>query len=260
MKGTTKTRGTTKTEAPKRGAVADLPADGWFDLPILYEDEGQEDMGDSDIHTRTADILFYGLQFHLGGQGPERVFTDLNLHYQPRRPKAYVSPDVMIVTPTRALPNDVSSYRVGTDGPAPSLVIEVLSERTHQQKDLTQKPRIYSRLGCREYILVDVTGKFLPERLLLKRRRPDGSWVDEQDADGGITSSFGFRVVIDPDGQVRVLNAQTGTPYARPEEAQTAVEKLAKAERAARKAEERIRALEEELARLRQKKRKRKGS
>src|SRR5262249_2351990 len=183
------------------------------------------------------------------------------------RPKAYVSPDVMIVTPNRALPDDIGSYRVGTDGPAPSVVIEVLSERTHQQKDLTKKPKIYSRLGCREYILVDVTGRFLRGRLPLQRRRSDGRWLDEQDADGGVTSSFGFRVILDSDEHVRVLNARTGTPYARPDEAQTAVEKLAaatrarhKAEKARQQAEERIRALEEELARLRQKKRKRKES
>jgi hypothetical protein len=150
--------------------------------------------------------------------------------------------------------------------------MEVLSERTHQQKDLTKKPKIYSGLGCREYILVDATGRFLPERLLLKRRQSDGSWLDKQDPDGGITSSFGFRVLLDTDGQVCVLNARTGTPYARPDEAQPALDQLAAEERARRKAEknaqkeakareeaeEQIRALEEELARLRQKKRKRK--
>lgn len=81
-------KGTTKKEAATRRLPDDMALNGVLDLPILYEDEGQEEMGDSDIHTRTTDILFYGLQFHLGGQGPERVFADLNLHYLPRKPKA----------------------------------------------------------------------------------------------------------------------------------------------------------------------------
>jgi Uma2 family endonuclease len=238
-----------------------------LDLPILYEDEGQEDMGDSDIHTRTCDILFYGLEFHLAAQPQHRVFLNLNLHYSPVKPDAYLSPDIMAVTPSRPLPGDVASYRINVDGPAPFLVMEVLSERTFQQKDLTKKPRIYAGIGCAEYILVDVTGRFLRQRMRLKQRQPNGSWLNLQDLDGGVTSQFGFRLVIEADGHVRVIDTATGKRYLRPGEAQTAADRLAaetrvrrKAERAVRKAEERVRALEEELAQLRKSKRKRKDS
>ncbi len=34
------------------------------------------------------------------------------------------------------------------------------------------------------------------------------TWQDEQDADGGITSRLGFRVVIENDGQLRVIDAE----------------------------------------------------
>ena len=207
------------------------------DVPILYEDDGQEEMGDSDVHTRTGDILFYGLQAHLVARAEYRVFWNLELNYHKNASRAYISPDIMIVTPRRPLPDNLGSYRIGPDGPAPVLVMEVLSERTFQQGDLKDKPLIYAKLRIPEYVLVDVTGRYLSSRLRLKRLRRSGSWADEQDRDGGVTSRLGFRLVIEPDGQVRVIDMTTGKPYARPAEAQALLD--------------RVQALEAELARLR---------
>jgi Uma2 family endonuclease len=233
-------------------SLKDLPiiAD---DMPVMFEDEGQEEMGESDLHTRTTNILHYGIKAHLAPQPRYQVFANLNLYYHPTEPGAYVSPDAMVTETTRPLPLDLASYRIGEEGPAPGLTAEVLSRRTYQQGDLNRKPIIYARLGIPEYTLVDVTGEFLPERLLLRRLQPDGSWRDEQDPDGGVTSQLGFRVVLEPDGLIRIIEAATGNGYARPEEAQ------AEADRA-RAAMDRVRELEEELARLRGKGRKRKGS
>ncbi|MCI0460413.1 MAG: Uma2 family endonuclease [Gemmataceae bacterium] len=241
-------------------------------MPILFEDEGPE-MGESDLHTRTCDILLYGAGFHFAGQAEYRVFGNLNLHYSETEPEAYVSPDLMVVQPPGTLPDKVTSYRIGQEGPAPVLVAEVLSRRTYQQGDLTEKPVLYAALAVEEYILVDVTGEMLPEKLILLRRQANGSWADEQDEDGGVTSRLGFRLLVEADGQLRVLDAQSGKRYARPGEAQAAADGWAaevkarrKAERAARaeakarlQAEERVQALEEELARRRRKGRKGKG-
>ena len=205
-------------------------------IPLLYEDEGLE-MGESDIHTSTTDVLLYGLRYHFAPAGGYRVFSNMNLFYSGNDPAAYVSPDVMVVRPPRPLAEPVSSYRIGQEGPAPVLVGEVLSPRTWQEGDLTGKPILYAEIGVEEYILADVTGTMLAERLLLLRRQRGRRWRDERDADGGVTSRLGFRVVIEEDGQLRVINVKSGKRYARPDEAQAATDRVA--------------ALEEELARLR---------
>jgi Uma2 family endonuclease len=211
-------------------------------LPLLYEDEGLE-MGESELHRRTCDILLYGVEFHLLGRRGLQVFGNLNLHYSHEDPAAYVSPDLMVVKPRRRLPDNVASYQIGPDGPAPLSVGEVLSFRTYQEGDLCVKPGLYGKLGIDEYILVDVSGELLPQRLLILRRQVKGNWSDEQDADGGVTSKLGFRLIIEADGQLRVTD-ETGNPYVRPREALAAVQ-------ASRKAEQRVRDLEVELERLR---------
>jgi Uma2 family endonuclease len=212
-----------------------------IDVPVMYEDEGQEQMGDSEIHTITLAILDAGLRAFLAGRPDYRVFSNLNVYYHRIDHWAYVSPDVMVVSPTRELPGAVTSYRVGEDGPAPTLAVEVLSRRSFQQQDLTNKPIIYADLGVHEYILADPTGAFMPQRLLIKRLRQDRTWIEEQDPDGGVTSGLGFRVVIEPDGHVRVIESKTGKRYVRPAEAQAELDAH----------QEQIRKLEAELSRLR---------
>jgi len=202
------------------------------DIPILYEDEDEGDMGESNPHSVTDQILFVCVEAHLAGRPKYRVFSNLNLYYRlgPPHPRTgslpYVSPDIMVVVPFRNMGDEVSSYTIGKDGPSPLSVTEILSERSAQQRDLKEKVVLYSELGVGEYILIDPTGEFLPERLLLKRLQPDGTYNNEKDADGGVTSCLGFRLIFGEDGQIRVLHASTGTPYVRPDEAQQKIRRL----------------------------------
>jgi Uma2 family endonuclease len=195
-------------------------------IPVLYEDEDEGDMGESNPHVVSDKILHVCVEAHLAGRPEFRVFSNMNLYYRdgPRHPRTgslpYVSPDVMIVVPFRPLGDNVTSYTIGADGPAPLSVSEILSERSAQQRDLKEKVTLYAELGVGEYILIDPTGEFLPARLLLKRLQPDGTYKDEKDQDGGITSCLGFRLIFDKDGLLRVLDAATGKPYIRPAEAQ----------------------------------------
>jgi Uma2 family endonuclease len=233
------------TGAPT-GAKKGLPVIA-NDMPILYEDEGQEEIGESIPHTDADHDLSMGIKEHLRGQPTHNVASNLNVYYHPTDRRAYVSPDVMVVVTPEPLPR-VSSYTIGPGRPAPILVIEILSRRSFQQQDLTNKPDIYGRLGVAEYILVDSTGEFLHEKVLLKRWVDSDTWDDEQDSDGGVTSRLGFRIVIEEDNRPRVIDLKTGRRYLRPDEAHAAVAAEAEAKR---KAEDRVRELEAELAKLR---------
>jgi Uma2 family endonuclease len=233
-----------QTSAPRIRAVKPLPSDD--DLPILYEDEEDVDMGETNPHVVNGEILHVCIKAHLKPQPEYQVFADMNCYYRkgPRHPRTgslpYISPDVMVVQPFRRLPESVRSYTVGRDGPAPKTTLEVLSKRSAQQRDLGDKMVVCAKIGVEEYILVDPSGKYVAGKLLLKRLGENGKYADELDADGGVSSKLGFRVILDEDGQVRVLDAATGRPYVRPDEAEDQA-------RALREAEERIRLLEVEL-------------
>lgn len=213
------------------------------DIPVMYEDEGQDEMGENEYHNFTSDVIRYGVKAHLLGKPQFRVLSNLNVYYHPTDLLAYFSPDAMVIEQVKPLPEFLTSYRIGVDGPAPILTAEVLSPRSAQQQDLSNKPIIYARNQIPEYILVDGKGQFLPERLLLKRLEPNLSWLDLQDADGGVTSQLGFRLIWDEDGLLRVTDAQTGRKYLRPDEAE---ESLRAAREQIETLQERLRELERE--------------
>jgi Uma2 family endonuclease len=187
-------------------------------IPQMYEDEEEGEMGEARLHTLAINILFNCFQVHLAPWRQYEVFENLNLYYDARNPNAYVSPDIMVAEPFLPMPENLPSYRIGETGKTPILTVEVLSPRTAQQRDLTDKLRILAQLGIPEYIIVDLLGIAAHGPLLIKRLKDDRTWSDEKDADGGVTSQLGFRIVLDADGQVRLLNTATGRPYLRPVE------------------------------------------
>jgi len=219
----------------------------------MYEDE--DEMGEAINHYWAIHLSFGCLTTFLKEQHPDlRVFANLNCHYtngpvdSKSKSLPYFSADLMIVRPHVPCPDDLATYTIGQEGPAPLLVLEVLSDRTARERDLGEKLPLYSKLGINEYILVDPSGQFLPERTLLKRLQPGGTWKDFNDPDGGVTSELGFRVVKDEMGELSVVNAKTHKVYARPMEAQAEADARFRAENARRQAEEaRLRAEEGRL-------------
>lgn len=228
------------------------PAYAEDELPLLYEDEGQEDMGETRPHNLVETILQFALTAHFAARPGHEVLADMNLYFHPKDKWSYVSPDVMVVTPPVRLPTNLRWYRIGETGPAPVLVVEVLSRRTARQGDMTHKPRLYASLGVSEYLLIDATEVFLPERLLLLSLDPNTrTWSDSRDQGDGVVSRFGFRVAFDRDDLPRVSDTASGWVYPRPDEADEIARSAAAAEQARSAAEARVRELEAELARLR---------
>ena len=198
------------------------------DTPIIYEDEEDDanDMGEARDHHQTNAILETGVAEHLRQHHPDLyVLANINCYYAPAPtdPKTgsrpYFSSDVMAVKPFMPLPANLASYTIGRHGPAPLSAIESLSPSNAETNDKVIKVRLYADLKIGEYILVDPTGELLEEKLLLKQLQPDGTWKDVQDHDGGVTSKLGFRIILDEDDQVAVLDAGSGMRYPRPDEA-----------------------------------------
>ena len=179
-----------------------------------------------------------------------QVFKDLNCYYEVkgrRSPgtgrKPNFASDLMIVRPNVKLPFETKSYTIGVDGPQPLAAIEILSEETAEDRDLKVKLALYRKLEIDEYILVDLTGQFLAEKILLKRLQASGKWKDMIDGDGGLTSKLGFRLIIDTADPLGlfVIDAQTGKRLTRPHEASAELSR----------AEERNHSLQAEIDRLR---------
>jgi hypothetical protein len=235
--------------------LPDLPALA-VDLPVLFQDEGQEHMGETAAHTHAALTAYAGLLAHFADKAEYRVFANLSLYYHPLNRTAYVTPDMMVVCPSRPLGDDVASYRIGTDGPAPLLVVEVLGRRSLQQQDLTVKPLVYAQLGVKELLYIDTTGEYLPEKLQLRRLQlRDETWLEVPRGETGLlASAFGFTITVEGDGKLRLSNPALKQPYPRLEETHNvitawsiAMESLAQTKQARRQAEEQIRQLKAQL-------------
>src|SRR4051794_35450788 len=93
----------------------------WIDsIPILYEDEEEGEMGESNPHVLADEILHVCLKIHLFHYHPEcQVFSNMNLYYREGPPHPitgslpYVSPDSMVVKPYQVLDERVKSYTIG---------------------------------------------------------------------------------------------------------------------------------------------------
>ncbi|HZT99969.1 MAG TPA: Uma2 family endonuclease, partial [Ktedonobacteraceae bacterium] len=65
-----------------------------------------------------------------------------------------VAPDIAVIKGVALRP--LTSWRIGTTGPAPHVVLEILSPETWK-KDLEEKPALYAHLGVQEYFAYDPT-------------------------------------------------------------------------------------------------------
>lgn len=171
------------------------------------------------------------------------VASNLLLFYREGYPREFVVPDVMVVR--GASKEFRRNYLLWKEGVPPALVIEVTSDKTWK-KDLSTRMDLYAQLGVQEYFLFDPYDEHLESQVqgfrLAGRRysaiRPerDGSLIST-------TTGVAFRI---EGTRLRLTDASTGIPLLRPaEEAAARAEEVAAAEAA------RVRALEEEIERLR---------
>ena len=240
---------------------------------IEYPTSDGQPMAETLEHQQVMIDLIQGLRGRYAGVPGAWVAGNFFFCYEEGNPNAHVSPDVMLaegLAPRERRPN----YLLWQEKP-PSLVVEVTSRSTCQE-DTGKKKSLYERIGTAEYVLFDPFGEYLRPRLQGYRLERGRFQPIRLEADGSLrsrTTGLTFR----PEGlRLRLVDTATGKPILWHEETEAAfsqvgqvlsqVEQVLSQEAAARQAaevkaaeeaaarrmaEERIRALEQELARLR---------
>jgi Uma2 family endonuclease len=229
-------------------------------LPDLFDSEEQDEPLAGQDHADTIDSLSYPLRGRLSG--PQCfIAAELRVHRDPANLRDYREPDILVAlgVPDRVRPR----YDLWVERKAPDLVIEVLSQSSLENKDLTDKRDWYRLEGVLEYVVLDPSGDFAPEPRLqawrLGRRADSRADRHRLAEDGTLWSElipFGWRVV---DNRVRVVDRANGEifpwitdvePQLRWEVAlrQEAQERARRAEELAGLAEQRERAAEQRAA------------
>jgi Uma2 family endonuclease len=216
-----------------------------FHREVEYPYSDGQPMAESDLHRDEMVYLIEALKLRYQDRPDVYVAGNLFLYYEQGNPRSVVAPDVFLV---QGVPNHRRPiYKLWEEGHAPRLAIEVTSSSTRHE-DLSKKKNTYERLGIEEYFLHDPTGDYLSPRLQ-GFRLVNGRYESlRAHLDGSLESrTVGLRLNVDGE-TLRLIDATTGERL--PDFQEMAAARQAAEERA-EAAEARVRALEEELTRLR---------
>lgn len=216
---------------------------------IYYPDSDGEPMAESELHLEEMVYVWEGLADRFAAEPDVFVGANMFLYFRKGDPRAVVAPDGFVVkgVPKRPGGRKRRKYLLWQEGKAPCFVLETTSESTHRKDK--EKREIYTRLGVVEYFQFDPEGDYLDPRLQGLRLvngkyrpiqpQPDGSLLSE-------TTGVLFRFEGE---RLQLTDAATGRLLLRNEEKNMA---LRESEARSLEAEEKIRVLEAELARLRE--------
>lgn len=134
---------------------------------VRYPESDGKPMAESPEHLQMMLALIATLQAYFAPRQDVYVAGNQFLYWIEGNPKQRVAPDVYVVfgvpkRPWRA------TWKVWEMGKAPDVIIELTSPSTASE-DLGRKYQLYQRLGVSEYLLVDVKHEYLKEPLNLYR-------------------------------------------------------------------------------------------
>jgi Uma2 family endonuclease len=197
---------------------------------IEYPTSDGQPMAETLEHQTVMIDLIQGLRSRYADVPDAWVAGNFFLCYERGNPRAHVAPDVMVARGLEPRPRP--NYLLWQEQP-PTLVIEVTS-RTTRREDQGKKKSLYERIGTEEYVLYDPFGEYLRPRL--QGFRLDGGRFQPipLEADGSMRSRT-TGLTLRPEGwRLRLVDSVTAQPILWHEEAVA-----------------RLRALEDELSRLR---------
>jgi Uma2 family endonuclease len=216
---------------------------------IFYPESDGEPMAETEDHLEELVYVWQALKDRFAADADVFVGADMFLYYRKGDPRAVVAPDGFVVKGVpKLLPGGRRrrKYLLWQEGHVPCFVLETTSESTRAKDE--EKKEIYARLGVEEYFQFDPLEEYLDPNLQGHRLVGGRYRAIRSNADGSLVSRT-TGVVFQAEGaRLRLTDARTGAPLLRKEEESQA---RRHAEEALHQAEEKIRALEEELARLR---------
>jgi len=204
---------------------------------IEYPTSDGQPMAETTLHRKVMSDLIETLERRYADAPDVWLGGNLFLCYEKGNPAATVAPDVLLARGVAKW--DRPNYLLWEEKP-PSLIVEVTSRSTRRE-DVVKKKALYERIGVEEYVLFDPYGEYLRPRLQGYRLTRGHYQPIALETDGTLrsrTTSLTFRP---EDERLRLVDTATAEPLLWSDELEPAL----------RASEERIRALEEELSRLR---------
>lgn len=191
-------------------------------------------MGETDEHrdemVREIELLrrfFEGQNVYVSG--------NLLVYYEQGNPKKFVVPDVFVVKGRE--PRRRRTYRLWVERRAPDAILEVTSRKT-KKTDTIAKPKLYRRLGVKEYFLFDPTQDYLDPPLQGYRMEGDNYSRIGADAEGSLVSiELGLRLHAE-EGRLMFYRLDTGERLLTEREARQAAEQARTTAEQARRAAE----------------------
>jgi putative restriction endonuclease len=221
------------------------------DAEVFYPDSDGQPMAESD-ETRELMVECIGtLEDHFAAAPDVYVSGNLLVYYERGNPKASVAPDVLVARGVGK--HRRRTYQTWVEGKMPDLVIEIASETTWQ-RDMLFKSMLYFSLGVREYFLFDSTASRFDGGPLLGLMRDALAFrAIEPDERGRVPSEVLGLELAAEEGHLRFYDPETGRRLpTRVERAEEAEARAGRESEARLAAEEELKQLRAEMARLRE--------
>ncbi len=212
-------------------------------LAQTYPSSDGQPLAETPLHAMAIILLFQALQDWFQNRPEIYLAIDMFWYWREGDPAARCAPDMMVI-PGVGQRHKRSFFSWQENGAIPTVIFEMVSEGNWQE-DLFAKHLLYEELGVKEYFLFDPENAYLRPgfqgfqlRGSVYRRivpEPDGSLVSQE---------LGLLIRAE-EAMLRLINRQTGEPIlTREEQAREEAQR-------ARQAEQNVKDLEAELARLR---------
>lgn len=228
------------------------------DDDTFYPEDDDEPIAESDFHRESIFYVLNVLDCFYADDPNVYVSGNLFIYLEKGNPRAVVSPDAFTVHGVAKYQR--KTYKLWLEKIPPSFIIEVTSDST-RDRDEIEKPLLYQELGVKEYIQFDPTEDYLKPALKGRRLNQWGQYmlIPTRTIAGGIlcieSHVTGLELHLDA-GTLRFYNPVTQDYLLTYREEATrrrlAESEYRKADDERRKANERIKHLEAELARLQQ--------